>query len=199
MALGHAGALADSHRRADFRGVPPPPELGERQHQPHPVHLSGDGLLLVDPVQVPIDGGRCVSRCVSRRRVHVANALALTPARPRLASPAGVRRRVSATLDGRRGHNGLSCSRRRRSAGSPASARAVRSPAALGSPARRGTRKAGRGGGRAPRRSARRVEAPEAARGHRRAIELGRGGAGRGDPSSRSQAFEPPVARRGPA
>ena len=32
------------------------PEFGDRQHQPHQVHLPGDRQSLVDLLQVPVDG-----------------------------------------------------------------------------------------------------------------------------------------------
>ena len=53
-------------------GATPSPELGEREHQPHQVRLPRDGLLLVDLLQVPVDG----AFRVSRRLGHVADALA---------------------------------------------------------------------------------------------------------------------------
>ena len=42
--------------------MPQLPELGDRQDQPHQVHLPGDGLFLADLLQAPIEGvfrGHC--------------------------------------------------------------------------------------------------------------------------------------------
>ena len=41
---------------SDTPAAPRLPELGDRQHQPHQVHLSGDRQFLVDLLQVPVDG-----------------------------------------------------------------------------------------------------------------------------------------------
>ena len=58
--------------------APPSPELGERQHQAHQVRLPRDGVLLVDLLQVPVDGGFRMPRRIG----HVADAIAFRQPRP---------------------------------------------------------------------------------------------------------------------
>ena len=65
-----ASGVCDDH--PDTPAAPPSPEFGERQHQPHQVRLPREGVLLVDPLQVPVDGGVRMPR----RLGHVAHALA---------------------------------------------------------------------------------------------------------------------------
>ena len=63
----NSGHEAEDQRR---RIVGSLPELGQRQHQPHQVRLPRDGVLLVDPLQVPVDGGFRMPRRID----HVADA-----------------------------------------------------------------------------------------------------------------------------
>ena len=63
------------------------PEFGERQHQPHQVRLPREGVLLVDPLQVPVDGvsSRVVATRSGLMRGWRPPARQSAPARPRAA------------------------------------------------------------------------------------------------------------------
>ena len=56
---------------SDTPAAPRLPELGDRQHQPHQIHLPGDRQFLVDLLQVPVSG----AFREPRRQGHVAYAL----------------------------------------------------------------------------------------------------------------------------